>query len=340
MTSALTSNQVRIEAGKATVAITGQVLLELAWDLEEQCRTVDCRVLSRDVPLVRQALVAAYEALCGRLPGLERLRLATEDSRGLEQLIVEGILHRASDGSLLCETELLWQYAPQWLNRQSLGVQPLKYVISHGARHPLRSAKASGELYRRFIPWLDQTLTLHVADVDRDLQTFNRWMNTPRVAHFWEEQGDLARHQAYLQRQLGDAHTLPVIGRFDGIPFGYFEIYWAKEDRIAPFYDVDDYDRGLHLLVGEESYRGKAFYTAWFSSICHYMFLDDPRTQRLVCEPRHDNQRQIANFDRSGFAKVKHFDFPHKRALLVMLWRERFFSERLYQPLLGTENNL
>ncbi|MFD2837131.1 GNAT family N-acetyltransferase [Azotobacter vinelandii] len=159
------------------------------------------------------------------------------------------------------------------------------------------------------------------------------------MPYFWEEQGNLEQHRAYLERQLVDPHTLPVIGCFDGTSFGYFEIYWAKEDRIAPFYDVDNYDRGLHLLVGEEAFRGKAFYTAWFSSICHYMFLDDPRTRRIVCEPRHDNHRQIANFDRGGFAKIKHFDFPHKRALLVMLWRERFFFRASLSALVVTENN-
>ncbi|WP_242672080.1 GNAT family N-acetyltransferase [Stutzerimonas kirkiae] len=200
-------------------------------------------------------------------------------------------------------------------------------------RHPLRPTPQSSVLYRRFIPWLGQTLTFELSDPERDLETFNRWMNAPRVAEFWEEEGSQEQHRAYLQKLLDDPHAQPVTGFFDGQPFGYFEIYWAKEDRIAPFYDPDDYDRGLHLLVGEESFRGKAFYTAWFSSICHYLFLDDPRTQRIVCEPRYDNERQIANFDRSGFAKLKHFDFPHKRALLVMLSRERFFSDELYQPL-------
>ena len=64
----------------------------------------------------------------------------------------------------------------------------------------------------------------------------------------------------------------------------------------------------------------------------HYMFLDDPRTQRIVGEPAASHAQQIRNLDRSGFAKVKHVDFPHKRALLVQLLRERFFADRLWAP--------
>ncbi|MCO8171476.1 acetyltransferase [Pseudomonas sp. 21LCFQ02] len=283
--------------------------------------------------LEQQTLLAALEAVFTTHPSLKSITLTGTTSTATDSLIADGVLRITGPERITCYAEAFWQHPQIWLNKASFGAAPQQLVISDGKRHPLRPRSSTEVLYSRYIPWLGQTLTFQQADPDRDLHAFNRWMNSPRVAHFWEEEGSLEQHHAYLQKQLNDPHTLPLIGRFDGQPFGYFEAYWAKEDRIAPFYDAADYDRGLHLLVGEEAFRGKAFYTAWFSSICHYLFLDDPRTQRLVCEPRHDNLRQIANFDRSGFAKVKHFDFPHKRALLVMLTRERFFSERLYQPL-------
>jgi acetyl CoA:N6-hydroxylysine acetyl transferase len=86
------------------------------------------------------------------------------------------------------------------------------------------------------------------------------------------------------------------------------------------------------VLVGESAFRGKQFATAWLTSISHYLFLDDPRTQRVVGEPRADHAQQIRNLDRSGFAKIKEFDFPHKRALLISMLRERYFGERLWLP--------
>ena len=64
----------------------------------------------------------------------------------------------------------------------------------------------------------------------------------------------------------------------------------------------------------------------------HYMFLDDHRTMRIVGEPAAAHLQQLRNLDRAGFARIKNFDFPHKRATLVMLLRERFFADRLWQP--------
>ncbi|WP_193076026.1 GNAT family N-acetyltransferase [Pseudomonas sp. FME51] len=325
--------QSRLGDGELTILANGQPPVKVLIQTSNNHTSARCKPLSIASTAISEIVLGACDALFAQNTLLEQLLIETEQTLALEHLLDDGVLGKDADGTLLCDAEQFWQYAPLWLTRKAHGAYPAKRCMSDGVRHPLRPAKPQGAAYRRFIPWLSQTLTFDVIDPDRDLAIFNRWMNSPRVAHFWEEQGDLEQHQAYLYQQLADPHTLPVVGRFDSKPFGYFEIYWAKEDRIAPFYDADDYDRGLHLLVGEEAFRGKAFYTAWFSSICHYLFLDDPRTQRIVCEPRHDNHRQIANFDRSGFAKIKHFDFPHKRALLVMLTRERFFAERLYQPL-------
>jgi len=103
-------------------------------------------------------------------------------------------------------------------------------------------------------------------------------------------------------------------------------------DSDEPLYDADDYDRGWHVAIGEDGFRGRTWITAWLPSLMHFIFLDDLRTQRIVGEPKASHTQQIRNLDLAGFAKVKHVDFSHKRALLVMLLRERFFADRLWAP--------
>ncbi|WP_324768828.1 GNAT family N-acetyltransferase [Pokkaliibacter plantistimulans] len=235
---------------------------------------------------------------------------------------------------LMVEAERFWQSPLLWLNQPLTPAFPQRYVMdANGRRHPLRPLKRNGTLYRRYIPWLGQTLSLRTLELDADLPCFNRWMNDPRVAHFWQEQGDMQQHREYLQKQAADPHSQTLIACFDEQPFAYFEVYWAREDRIAPFYQVEDYDRGWHLLVGEDAYRGRPWFSAWFPSLQHFLLLDDPRTQRIVAEPRHDNARLIGHAQQLGFANLKGFDFPHKRAQLLMLSRETFFSEQRWQPL-------
>lgn len=247
------------------------------------------------------------------------------------ELLVRGA-QVIADGRLRLSVELFWQQPGLWLQRSGSQAFPLQYTMTNGHRHPLRAPKPVGQVYARHIPWLGKTLSFRVADVERDLPLFNRWMNDPRVAYFWQEEGDLNKHRAYLAQLLADPHMIPLIACADGQPFGYFEVYWAKENRIGPYYDVDDFDRGWHVLIGEESVRGRAWVTAWLPSLMHYLFLDDVRTQRIVGEPRADHVQQINNLDRNGFAKIKEFDFPHKRAMLVSLLRERFFGERRLVP--------
>jgi len=46
----------------------------------------------------------------------------------------------------------------------------------------------------------------------------------------------------------------------------------------------------------------------------------------VVAEPRADNAKMIGHLHNQCFHCEKEFDFPHKRAALMVLGRERFFD--------------
>ncbi|MDD0974693.1 GNAT family N-acetyltransferase [Pseudomonas fontis] len=309
----------------------------------------DCRLslVLEDLPLVRlrlergddlnihleylcserpeQALWAACYWLFARDPGCQRLHwhLVEEPVAAL----ASGLLVRAEQvGRYRCERSLFWQLPQPWLGDALAAVYPQQMQITAGKRHPLRAPKARGEVYRRFDARVGAWISLRTLEIDHDLERFNRWQNNPRVLNFWQEGGSLEQHRDYLSKLEVDPHALTLIGCFDDEPFAYFEAYWAKEDRIAPFYPVDDYDRGVHMLVGEETHRGPHKVASWLSALVHYLFLDDPRTQRVVAEPRADNAKMIGYMQDQCFYCEKEFDFPHKRAALMMLGREQFFE--------------
>ena len=281
--------------------------------------------------------VAADDIVCAVLetvltchPALGALDVALADDALVQRLLRDGALERQGEG-LVARPEAFFQLARPWLG-SAPAIYPQSLTLTNGVLHPRRPPKPEGHVYSRFIPWLSTELGFHVADVEADLPHFHRWMNDPRVAAIWEDQGELAYHRDFIANRLADPRTLPLIGTFGGVPFGYFELYWAKEDRIGPHYEADGYDRGWHVAIGEDRFRGKAFVSAWLPSLMHYMFLADARTRCIVGEPVHHHRQQIRNLDRSGFSKVKHIQFPHKKALLVMLLRERFFMDRLLSP--------
>lgn len=282
-------------------------------------------------PLSGQDIVnAVSEAVLACNPQLDCFQIELADGDLVRRLMEAGAIERRGD-RLIVRPESFFQQPRSWLGSVP-GSYPEVSTLTNGAVHPQRPPKPAGRVYSRFIPWLKTQLAFHVADIEADLPHFHRWMNDPRVAAIWEDSGDLSYHRDFIAGRLADPRTLPLIGTFGGVPFGYFELYWAKEDRIGPHYEADGYDRGWHVAIGEDDFRGKAFVSAWLPSLMHYMFLADPRTRRIVGEPIHHHTQQIRNLDRSGFAKVKHIQFPHKKALLVMLLRERFFMDRLLLP--------
>lgn len=303
------------------------------WHLHRQSESDQLKLAWADPhseqPEVTELLVAV-EAAFAHYPHQKKLSLSVPVEQ-FEELLDSGILV-AEDNQLSVYAELFWQQARMWHPLARRPAFPIRYVFSHGRRHPLRPPKPKGTVYQRYITWLGRILTFRTVDPATDLGCFNRWMNDPVVAEFWQETGDLAKHRVYLESIQADPHVINLIACLNDEPFGYFEIYWAKEDRIAPYYDVDDFDRGWHVLIGEPDMRGKSFVTAWLPSISHYLFLDDDRTQRIVIEPRADNHKMIRNLAQCGYANLKEFDFPHKRAMLGMLLRERFFTEQLWVP--------
>lgn len=223
--------------------------------------------------------------------------------------------------------EVFWQL-PLWLRgAMATANEKMQFDRERQIYYPVRPARPVGEVYRRYDPQIKRTLSFRLADVAQDAERFTHWMNTPRVNAFWEMAAPQAELEAYLHKQLDSSYCYPLIGCFDEQPFGYFEVYWAAEDRIGRHYRWHTFDRGLHMLVGEEAWRGAHFIRSWLRGLTHYLFLDEPRTRRVVAEPRYDNQRLFRHLPVAGYHTSKEFDFPHKRSRLVINERQRFFTE-------------
>ena len=165
--------------------------------------------------------------------------------------------------------------------------------MSGGAGGTPNFLPPSSRVSQATLPNLGATLnSMTVNPCDTDL--LHEWMNQPRVNAFWGCGGPVATQENMLIKALNDKHSFPVIGCWDGKPFGYFEIYWVKEDplgRYVPGRDSSHYDRGFHALVGEQEFRGAHRARVWMSALVHCCWLSDYRTQRVLCEPRVDNHK-------------------------------------------------
>lgn len=189
---------------------------------------------------------------------------------------------------------------------------PVQYTSTGHVRHPIRpKPPCMGEVfYTRFVPSVGQYLAFRVASLSpkpvpymgpvgpsppphphlglmSDTELLQSWLSVPRVRDFWG-----GYSPSFLPGALTSRHSFPVIGLWDGVPFGYFEIYWVKEDPLGRLAGaVDDWDRGFHVIVGEEWARGRV--QSWLSSIVHWSLCADYRTMSVCTEPRVDNKRSV-----------------------------------------------
>lgn len=227
----------------------------------------------------------------------------------------------------------LWQRDPVSYPYQGGEVQsqrPKQYLHAHqivDVSHPRRPEKPRGWVYARYDQEFQRHIAFRAVQPALDLNLFHQWQNDPRVAAFWEMAQSREQLSRYLEQQQGDEHTLGLIGYLNGEPFGYFEAYWCAEDRLGAYYDVHSYDRGWHGLTGSRKHLGRANTLTWIKALCHYLFLDDPRTQRLMGEPRADNVTLLRYSAQVPYEKLGEFDFPHKRAALMQLERANYFRQ-------------
>jgi len=182
-----------------------------------------------------------------------------------------------------------------------------------------------------------QTLSFRYArsSCDADVDLLHKWHATDRVNTGWRQNMPREAHKKYLEDLEASSDHIPLIAEWNGEAFGYMEIYYAKETSLRNYYDAGDFDRGFHALVGEEKFRGPHRVRSWMGSLIHMLFLLDPRTMRVVSEPRASNTKMVEYECLCGGHVEKLIDFPHKRAALVFIPRERFFQLCPLGPLPG-----
>lgn len=242
----------------------------------------------------------------------------------LEESLLQGIVQKV-DGGYAASLSMVWQHPYSGLYHAQIPHYPYVHSVDKGIGHPLRPLVRKGCVYARYISEISKTIRFETLDVEKHFPVFHDWMNQSRVDKFWELAGSEEHHREYMQKIDADPHTHALIAYFDDEPFAYFEVYWAKEDRISAYYSSHDYDRGLHVLVGNVDFLGQKFFEHWVISLMHYTYISEPRCERIVGEPRVDNSSFIKKLANCGWSHLKEFDFPHKRSAFLLSERSYFF---------------
>ncbi|EQC50810.1 GNAT family N-acetyltransferase, partial [Bacteriovorax sp. DB6_IX] len=163
---------------------------------------------------------------------------------------------------------------------------------------------------------------------ESDLEIFYKWHHQDFVKEFWELDVSKEELLKYIRNLKASPYQLPLILEKDSMAVGYFEAYWAFDDRIAPYCGAEVYDRGIHLLFGEQKVLRSRFVYDGILHATKFLLEDDQRTERVWGEPRSDNKKILKFAEKlPGWRFIKEFDFPHKRSALIVCEKELFFKE-------------
>ena len=171
------------------------------------------------------------------------------------------------------------------------------------------------------IPLFAEPYGIRVVDPDVDAETVSGWMNRPHLAEAWEYDWPPERWRGYLRAQPAGSYSRPLIGSLRGQEHGYVEVYRAAKDSIAPRYDADPYDLGLHAAIADLTIVNRGFGPLLLPRLTASLFQIETRCRRIMFDPDHRNTaaRRLCEF--AGCEFLGEHDMANRRMALYALHR-------------------
>ncbi|CAI9676792.1 acetyltransferase [Elizabethkingia anophelis] len=159
-------------------------------------------------------------------------------------------------------------------------------------------------------------------DLDEHVPIIHNWVNQ-EYAEYWQML-DTTTEQVYeaYEYLLAQKDYYICMGYFEGEPCFLLECYHPKH-VLSKFYNVEDSDCGMHILVAPPDKKIKSFTWNIFQTIMEFLF-SDHRIQRVVVEPDVRNEKVHKLNRKAGFTRYKKIQLLEKEAYLEFCTREQF----------------
>jgi lysine N-acyltransferase len=170
-------------------------------------------------------------------------------------------------------------------------------------------------------PQLADPWAIRRADADRDAELLSEWMNRPHLVEAWEYDWPPERWARHLQAQLDGEYSRPFIVGFRGQEVGYVEVYRAAKDSIAPRYDADPHDLGMHAAVAELRFLNRGLAPMLLPRVVNSLFELEPSCRRMMFDPDYRNVGARRLCEHVGCEFLGEHDMANRRMALYALHR-------------------
>ncbi|MUL79351.1 GNAT family N-acetyltransferase [Mycolicibacterium sp. CBMA 226] len=170
-------------------------------------------------------------------------------------------------------------------------------------------------------PHLAEPWTMRLAETAADAELLSEWMNRPHLVAAWEYDWPAERWSQHLQAQLDGEYSRPFIVSHEGAPTGYVEVYWAAKDSIAPRYDAQPYDLGIHAAIADEQLTQRRIGLTLMPLLAADLFEMVPECRRIMFDPDHRNIGARRLVEHGGAEFLGEHDMANRRMALYALAR-------------------
>lgn len=170
-------------------------------------------------------------------------------------------------------------------------------------------------------PQLAQPWSIRPVDADTDGELLSEWMNRPHLVEAWEYDWPPERWRRHLRAQLAGDYSRPFIVGFRGQEVGYIEVYRAAKDSIAPRYDADPNDLGIHAAVADLRFVNRGIAPMLLPRVVASIFDIDPACRRIMFDPDHRNAGARRLCEHVGCEFLGEHDMANRRMALYALHR-------------------
>ena len=180
-----------------------------------------------------------------------------------------------------------------------------------------------------------KTFCLRALRYPEDMPLIYQWMHAEHVVAQWQLHLPMPALKAHIEKALADDHQRLYIVVCDGVDIGYTEVYEAKRDRLARYYQAKDSDIGWHLLLGNTDAVGRGYLKPTGMLISEFIF-EHTEATKIVVEP--DSSIELYQWvtKQFGYFLQRYIEMPEKKASLYFCHREDFYQSNGYQSFYPT----
>ena len=184
-----------------------------------------------------------------------------------------------------------------------------------------------------------KTVAMRAVALEQDLACLHQWTHQEHVIPNWQLNKPITDLYKHFYKALRNKHQSLFIISIDGIELCYAETYYAPQDRLANFCDVQAGDFGLHLFIGPQEALGKGYSELILCALTDYLFTRQ-HAARVLVEPNQKVEQLTILQRKLGYHILGSVKLPEKTATLYAVEAADFYS--LYPHVPGpapTEHN-